>query len=179
MNADVIRLKQGNKMNRRNSILLGILVPAVVALCSCSQPDQGSDKAVEQSSTKTTTNGEQMDSEIELEGHKIRVMSGPYISDGSPTPEANEFAAKLVAMLPEMKNVAASGLLDTYNESWVDDDHHELTAPEFVSNLSSPELVIYDAIGAATIYFTDSDMFGGHKVAVSVWKGEIDDASIK
>jgi len=82
-------------------------------------------------------------------------------------------------MLPEMKDAAADSLLATYNASWLDDDHHELTTAQFVSNLGSPDLVIYDAIGAAAVYFSDSDMFGGHKVAVSVWEGVIDDATLK
>ena len=82
-------------------------------------------------------------------------------------------------MLPDMKKVASASLLETYNDSWLDDDHDKLTAEQFIANLTSPELVIYDAINAATIYFSDSDMFGGHMVAVSVWEGEIDDASLK
>ena len=162
-----------------NSVILPFLAATLLCLASCNNAERADDKGAEQPSIETTNDGVQMDPEIQLEGHKIRVMQGPYVSDGSPTPEANEFAAKLISMLPDMKKVASASLLETYNDSWLDDDHDKLTAEQFIANLTSPELVIYDAIGAATIYFPDSDMFGGHMVAVSVWEGEIDDASLK
>ena len=77
-----------------------------------------------------------------------------------------------------MKRFATQQLLETFNDSWAEDDDEELEATQFEANLVAPQIVIYDEIGAATVYFADSDMFGGHSIDVSINEGKISDASL-
>jgi len=161
----------------KSIIITALLSASIIGLSSCSKKQNGSDVA--RPNTTTSKPEKEMDPEIEYDGHKIRVMNGPYTNNGEPTAEAKQFAEELVSRLPEMKTFASSELLDTYNDSWADDDHPELKPSQFASNLKSPEIVVYDEIGGATIYFSDSDMFGGHRVAVSVYEGKIYHASLK
>ena len=117
------------------------------------------------------------DSKITVNAHEIRVMEGPYTDGDAATPAATAFAKELIVMLPKMKKFAAQQLLETYNNAWADDGE-ELKASQFEANLVSPQIVIYDEVGAATVYFNDSDMFAGHSVNVSIDKGEIAHASL-
>ncbi|MEZ6138751.1 MAG: DUF2262 domain-containing protein [Pirellulaceae bacterium] len=119
-----------------------------------------------------------MDTTINVEGYNVRVLAGPYNDGGTATPAAPAFAAELIRMLPQMKKFAAQQLLETFNESWAEDEGDELNATQFEANLVSPQIVIYDEVGAATIYFADSDMFGGHLIDVSINDGKISDASL-
>lgn len=115
-----------------------------------------------------------VDTEITVDSYEIRVLDGPYTEGDAATPAARTFAKKLIGMLPEMKRFAARQLLETYNDSWAEDE--ELNATQFEANLVSPRIVIYDEIGAATVYFADSDMFAGHSIDVSINDGNISDA---
>ena len=119
-----------------------------------------------------------MDTKINVEGHDIRVLDGPYTDGGSASSAVSTFATELIRMLPDMKKFATKQLLDTYNDSWAEDEDEELNATQFEANLVSPQIVIYDEVGAATVYFADSDMFGGHSIDVSINDGKITDASL-
>ena len=119
-----------------------------------------------------------MEVQFELDGHNFRVLDGPYVEDNTATNAANDSGKQLISALPEMREFASNKLLNTYNDSWTDDAHHELTAKQFEAKLVNPQIVIYDELGAATIYFADSDMFGGHSVEVIVYNGEINHTSI-
>ena len=165
-------------MKPPNSIIVAtFLAWAIVSCCSCTSEQNGGEAAEQfvTNSKKTV----KVDPEIEISGHLVRVSNGPYTSNGKPTADAEEFARKLILMLPEMKTFASNQLLETYNDSWTDADNPALTVPQFASNLKSPEIFVSDELGAANIYFSDSDMFGGHLVAVSVQEGKIDSASMK
>ena len=119
-----------------------------------------------------------MDTKITVKGHEIRVLDGPYTDGDAATPAASAFAMQLIGMLPEMKRFATQQLLETYNDSWAEDEDEEMTAPQFEANLVSPQIVLYDEIGAATVYFADSDMFAGHSIDVSINDGKISNASL-
>ena len=84
----------------------------------------------------------------------------------------------LISNFHEMKMFAAKEYLDVYNESWREEDSPILNEQEFRSRLNNPSIVIYDELGAATIYFEDSNMFAGHSIEVSVDDNEIAYASL-
>ena len=119
-----------------------------------------------------------MDTKITVDGYQIRVLDGPYTNGDAASPAAKTFAKQLIGMLPDMKRLATQQLLETFNDSWAEDDDEELTATQFEANLVSPQIVIYDELGAASVYFADSEMFAGHTIDVSINDGRIADASI-
>lgn len=114
-----------------------------------------------------------MDLELVHDGVPVTILHGPYIVDGSPTPEAIAFFTSLIARLDEIRRYAArKKLLRLYNESWLDENQKAIDENNFVANLTKPSILLFDETGAATVYFHDGDMFGGHAVEVSVNKGE-------
>ena len=118
------------------------------------------------------------DATFRLDDHEIRVLDGPYLLDGEPTSEASEFAATLSGLLDEMRAFAAQRYLEIYNDTWRQEDDPIIDEREFCARLTNPSIVLYDEIGAATIYFNDSDMFAGHSIEVSVDGGNIAYASM-
>ena len=102
-----------------------------------------------------------------VDGYSVKILEGPYLRDGAPTPAAHAFARSLVDRLPEFKTRASNQLLDLYNEVWLDDAIGVLSADAFQSNLTNPAIVIYDAPESAMIHFSDSNMFAGHYVEVA------------
>lgn len=119
-----------------------------------------------------------VDTKITVDGHEIRVLDGPYTDGTAATSAASDFAKQLIGMLPQMKKFAAQQLLETYNDSWAEDEDEELETTKFEAKLVSPKIVIYDEVGTATVYFADSDMFGGHSIDVSINGGKLSDASL-
>jgi hypothetical protein len=115
---------------------------------------------------------------VEIDGHTIEVLTGPYVVDGQPTAAAIEFASQLVALLNRIREFVATEYLALYNDTWREEDAPILALDEFTSRLTNPSIVVYDEIGAATIYFNDSDMFAGHLIEISVESGEIAHASL-
>lgn len=113
------------------------------------------------------------DSTFELQGHSIRVSEGPYLVDGQATEAAREFAKELIKMFDEMRQFAAKERLALYNEQWREDEDPVLSEEEFAGQLTDPAIVLYDELGAACVYFGDSDMFDGHSIEVSVDQGKI------
>ncbi len=76
-----------------------------------------------------------------------------------------------------MKAFASTQLLQLYNEFWAEDGE-ELSPVAFESNLTSPTILIYDEEGTASVYFQDSEMFGGHLIEIYITQGSILDAEI-
>lgn len=118
------------------------------------------------------------DPKLEIEGYQVTVMQGPYTVDGHPTAAATEYVLQLIGLLDQMRDFAAIEYLPLYNDSWREEDAPTLTREEFMSRLTNPLIVLYDELGAAAIYFDDSDMFAGHAIEVSVESGQIVDASL-
>lgn len=118
------------------------------------------------------------DPKLEIEGYQVTVMHGAYTVDGHPTAAATEYALQLIGLLDQMRDFAAIEYLPLYNDSWREEDAPTLTREEFMSRLTNPLIVLYDELGAAAIYFDDSDMFAGHAIEVSVEPGQIVDASL-
>ena len=118
------------------------------------------------------------DATLEVDGHIISVLEGPYLHAGIPTTDASDFATRLVGMIDQMRDFAAKQYLAIYNDTWREEEDPILTAVEFFSRLNRPSIVLYDEIGAAAIYFEDSDMFAGHSIEVSIDSGRISHASL-
>ncbi len=118
-----------------------------------------------------------MDIEVFIDDHEVLILEGPYVAKGSATADALTFAKELISKLDKMKEFATNKLLSLYNEVWT--QGKLISSSDFESNLTSPEIVIYDEEGAATVYFADSGMFGGHSIVVSVSNGVIDNAEIR
>jgi hypothetical protein len=115
---------------------------------------------------------------FEIDGYVVRVLEGPYWEEGKPTPAARELAAHLIKQLDEMRAFASQKYLDLYNDTWREDDDPILNQEEFCSRLIDPGIVLYDELGAAAIYFDDSEMFAGHSIEVWVEEGKIVNAKM-
>ncbi|HWT02014.1 MAG TPA: DUF2262 domain-containing protein [Pyrinomonadaceae bacterium] len=118
------------------------------------------------------------DATLEINGHAVRVLEGPYLHAEKPTAAAREFAAELIEQLDEMRLFAAQEYLGIYNDDWREEGDPVLSQQEFCSRLVEPSIVLYDEIGAATVYFETSDMFAGHSIEVMVDDGKIAHASL-
>ncbi len=115
---------------------------------------------------------------LNVDDHIVEVDEGPYLMNWSATEDAIVFAEKLVAQLSEYKDVACEKLLTLYNETWLDDEIGLIDEQRFKELLIDPCLTISDEIGAATVYFKDSDMFGGHWVEISLDNFEVSHVGI-
>lgn len=115
---------------------------------------------------------------IEIQGHTVAVSEGPYAPNDQPNETARKFASELIAKLDDMRKFIAKEKLELYNEEWREDDDPVLSEADFTANLVSPSIVLYDELGAACIYFEDSDMFGGHSIEVSVHENKIVDSTL-
>ena len=113
-----------------------------------------------------------MDLELIVGEYPITVLDGPYVDENRVTPEGIAFAKELIAKIPEMKAFASTQLLH-----WAEDGE-ELSPVAFESNLTSPTILIYDEEGTASVYFQDSEMFGGHLIEIYITQGSILDAEI-
>jgi len=113
-----------------------------------------------------------------LENYPIHVVDGPYLRNGLPTPAAYEFAATLIRLLDEMRAFASDQHLNTYNNVWREDGEPTVSKSEFRKRLIEPSLVLYDEIGAASIYFGTSEMFDSHSIEVFIENGKVVDTAI-
>jgi hypothetical protein len=108
---------------------------------------------------------------ITHKGFEIRILEGPYLKDGAPTPEALEFCGKLTTSMDDLREIAAARFLKLYNETWLDDDIGLVTREQFIARLTNPRVVLLDEPGAANVYFDDGGLFAGHGIQVSVYQG--------
>lgn len=119
-----------------------------------------------------------MDIEVSIESIPVKVLDGPYIEGGGPTEAAIRFATSLITQIGEIKRRVSSKLLTLYNEVWLDDGIGRLTAAEFQALLVDPEVKLYDEVGSAAVYFSDSEMFGGHTIEVWFVEEKIRDINL-
>lgn len=109
-----------------------------------------------------------MNLKVKVNDIEIKVLEGPYIVNGKVSAQAKDFATTLIADLEHYKFKASSELLDLYNETWLDEDLGKLSQTQFIQLLTNPRIVLYDEIGAACIYFDDSNMFAGHFIEIHI-----------
>lgn len=112
-----------------------------------------------------------MAAEIHHNGVPVTVIDGCYLDHNQPTTSASEYISQLVQGLDAIRQFAADKLTELYNKNWTDDDHPTLNRSSFIERLVNPTITLYDEMGAAVVYFEDSDMFSGHWIEVSVNNG--------
>ena len=106
------------------------------------------------------------------DGVEITILDGPYLQDGRPTERAVGDYTALVARLDELKGFAADQLLTLYHEDWRDDEIGEVDRAGFTGRLDHPAIHLYDELGVANVYFSDGDLFAGHRIEVHVNAGK-------
>ena len=119
-----------------------------------------------------------MDVTLQKDGIKIRVLDGPYLDKGKPTPRAVKDYTRLIRQLDDLKEYAADRLLDLYNNTWLDEDIGTVDRASFMARLTTPSIHLYDEVGAAVVYFGDGGLFAGHRIEVSINGGVPTDAGI-
>jgi hypothetical protein len=105
---------------------------------------------------KTTING-------------VNVMvtnSNCYILDGKISFKCIDFINKLVNEIPIAKQLSARNMLKLYNETWLDESIGILNDDKFIARLKVSEITILDEPGAAILYFSDGNIFGGHFIEI-------------
>jgi len=119
-----------------------------------------------------------MDVSLQKDGVRIRVLDGPYVEKGKPTPRAVKDYTRLIRQLDDLKGFAAERLMDLYNNTWLDDDIGTVDRASFMARLTNPSIHLYDELGAAVVYFEDGGLFAGHRIEVSINDGVPTDAGI-
>lgn len=89
-----------------------------------------------------------------------------YIASDSLSAEGEQYVRHLLASISRAKEFAAADLLETYNESWRGPGEPKLTQDQFCEALQLTAVQVLDEPGAASVVFSDNDMFGGHAVVV-------------
>jgi hypothetical protein len=107
-----------------------------------------------------------MDAQLHQAGIAVRILAGPYLEDGRPTPAAIEFYTGLVNGLDQLRDFAASKLLALYNDNWLDETNGRVDLPQFKARLTNPSICLYDEIGGAVVNFEDGGLFAGHWIEI-------------
>ena len=89
-----------------------------------------------------------------------------YIASGQLSAEGERYVRRLFESISRAKEFAATDLLETYNQSWRSPGERELTLDRFCDALHLTAVQVLDEPGAASVLFSDSNMFGGHTVVV-------------
>ena len=92
-----------------------------------------------------------MDHELTHNGIRVRILDGLYLAGGKPTAEAVACYSSLVDRLDRFRRAAARELLSLYNDTWLDEEIGELEEAGFAVRLEDPVVVLYDAIGSASM----------------------------
>jgi hypothetical protein len=118
---------------------------------------------------------------IDIDGTRyvISVACAGYVAGPALSHDGEAYVRVLVGAIETAKRLAAQTLIGTHNETWADDEHPSLTPEQFVQKLTLKRIVILDTPNAATLYFDDGDLFGGHWIAVSVQGADPDRASLE
>ncbi|MGV3611343.1 MAG: DUF2262 domain-containing protein [Fluviicola sp.] len=80
------------------------------------------------------------------------------------------FTAELLDRLNlnEIKEFAATELLELKNECWLEEDEKELTRKDFADRLVQVEGITCYTSGSVSIVFDDNDLFWGHGITVEM-----------
>lgn len=63
------------------------------------------------------------------------------------------------------RRYAAEQLLETKNDSWLDEDEEELTEEDFIGRMTLESLTV-DEDGEVTMWYEDGDLFWGHSICI-------------
>ena len=89
-----------------------------------------------------------------------------YVASDQLSAEGELYVRHLLESIPRAKEFAAADLLETYNQSWRSPGEPELTRDQFCEALHLTAVQVLDEPGAASVLFSDGDMFSGHTVVV-------------
>ena len=89
-----------------------------------------------------------------------------YVASGALSAEGEQYVRHLIASISRAKEFAAAELLETYNKSWREPGEPKLTQEQFCEALQLTAVRVSDEPGAASVFFSDNDIFGGHAVVV-------------
>ena len=109
-----------------------------------------------------------MDFTLNHSGVEVTIMDGPHLREGVATPEAVEFYTRLISDLDNLRRHAAKRLLRLYNEAWVCEEIGPVDEQGFMQRLTNPRVTLFDAIGAAWVFFDDSNLFAGHCIEIFI-----------
>ena len=90
-----------------------------------------------------------------------------YVASDQLSAEGVQYVRHLLASISRAKEFAAADLLETYNDSWREPGEPKLTQDQFGEALQLTAVQVLDEPGAANVFFSDDDMFGGHSVVVN------------
>jgi hypothetical protein len=112
--------------------------------------------------------------EVKLEylGVSICIMAGPYVDQGKASSQAVADFQQYVEQIDQYRAYATAELLALYNDTWRDEADPVLSPTEFSQKLVNPRILLFDELGAASIYFHDSGMFGGHVIDINLDRGK-------
>jgi hypothetical protein len=119
--------------------------------------------------TQVTWMGARIDVSVDFPG---------YIDGDGLSADGLRYVESLLHRVEAAKGHAADGLLDSYNRNWIGAAHPALSSEEFCSRLRLEAVALYDEPNFATMFFADSDMFGGHHVTVDFEGTEPDGATL-
>ena len=99
-------------------------------------------------------------------GVTVSVDWPEYLDADSLSESGQSYLNALLTHVSSAREIAASSLLATYNESWIDDTHPRLSQEQFMARLQLEAVQMLDEPDVACLLFKDGDMFGGHTVVV-------------
>ncbi len=107
-------------------------------------------------------------STVEHEGSRVTVtVEWPeYLDADTLSATGLGYLTALLAQMNSARELAASSLLATYNDSWADDTHPRLSQDQFMARLQLEAVQLLDEPEVACLLFKDGDMFGGHAIVV-------------
>ena len=109
-----------------------------------------------------------MDVEEQIRGIDFTVLEGPYTRGEGISDLGQVFVKDIISKIESYKQYAAEELINLYNETWFDESIGILDKAQLRKKLINPSVVILDSKGAASIFFEESNVFGGHLVEVSI-----------
>jgi hypothetical protein len=118
-------------------------------------------------------------SEVKCQGHQIKLR----IDSSSPEDELDQLAQHAIEKVESnwgnIQDNLANSLLETYNDDWADPDEGfpEFSRDEFLEKVVLETIELMDE-GALTLYFSDSDLFGGHWIDLFWTEEKMYDATL-
>lgn len=101
-------------------------------------------------------------------GRKIKLRLDRSFPEAKLVDIANAANAKVQENTRRIQQNIVDSLLETYNDCWADPDDDalpEMDAQAFLSRIMLESMNVDDALGIS-LYFSDSDLFGGHTIDV-------------
>ena len=101
-------------------------------------------------------------------GRKIKLRFDRSFPEAKLVDIANSTVSKVQANTRRIQQNIVDSLLETYNDCWADPDDDalpEMDAQAFLFRIMLESVNVDDELGIS-LYFSDSDLFGGHTIDV-------------